>query len=364
MQKAPWILILLAVFVIAALTTTGCQEWYNPGQPPEGSSAVTPPRRPPTPQPQDEEEPADEGERTVADADGAEDDAEATADEDEAVDDEEPGEGDESVEGEDTDTGEGDTAAEDDPAAEASTEDDEADEPDAATSSTTATAQDEEVDEAVEEPASDVEPEEDEPRATQAAPTRDSGEITLTQVVNANIEQAAVDCRVVRSHIESAQLLLTEQEASRARVVIQGAIRSAAFVRAGLPSVQAEQCLERAVQETERGRNGAAIAATEAAVNVSANITLRGTVAEFRRRGTQAMEHIEDGDLERARDILGRMQDMIVPSESEYTASRISDHLMGALSALDRDALRVAAAELTEADEKAFSLTRILEGVE
>ena len=66
----------------------------------------------------------------------------------------------------------------------------------------------------------------------------------------------------------------------------------------------------------------------------------------------------------RARDIMRRMQDMIVASDSEYAASRISDHLMGALSALERDASRVAAAELTEADDKAFNLLRVLEGIE
>ena len=134
-------------------------------------------------------------------------------------------------------------------------------------------------------------------------------------------------------------------------------------MRAGLPSVQAEQCIERALQEAERGQVSAATDAIEAAVDTAAEITLRGTVAEFRRRGAQAIEQVRDGDPARARELLGRMQNMIVPSESEYTASRISDHLMGALSALDRDAVRPAVAELTDADEKAFSLTRILEGV-
>ncbi len=178
-----------------------------------------------------------------------------------------------------------------------------------------------------------------------------------------NVKQAAVDCRVVRSHIEAAQVLLANREDAEARVLIQQAIRSAAFVRAGLPSVQAEQCIERALQEAERGQVSAATDAIEAAVDTAAEITLRGTVAEFRRRGAQAIEQVRDGDPARARELLGRMQNMIVPSESEYTASRISDHLMGALSALDRDAVRPAVAELTDADEKAFSLTRILEGV-
>lgn len=195
-----------------------------------------------------------------------------------------------------------------------------------------------------------------------AEPSTNDG-VTLTQVVAMNVQQAAVDCRVVRSHIETAQTLLAQNEGTRARVAIQQAIRSAAFVRAGLPSVQAVQCLERAIQESERGRTSAATDAVEAAIDVSAEVTLRGTVAEFQRRGSQGIEKIRSGDLELARELLLRMQEMIVPSESEYTASRISDHLLGALSALDRDAVRPAVAELTDADEKALALVRILEGV-
>jgi len=184
----------------------------------------------------------------------------------------------------------------------------------------------------------------------------------LAEAVDVTLDEAAVDCRVVRAHVESAQQLINSGDTDQATQAVLAALRATAFVRAGLPAVQARQCLERAVEETKSGRDARAIDAIEAAANVSAEVTLRGTTAEFRRKGTQAGDLIRDGKSTEARDVLREMIRMISPAESEIVASRLSDNLVGALSALDRDAKTVALAELAEAQSKVLTLLRALEG--
>lgn len=184
----------------------------------------------------------------------------------------------------------------------------------------------------------------------------------LADAVGVTLDETSVDCRVVRAHIENAQQLVNSGDTDQGSQAVLAALRATAFVRAGLPAVQARQCLERAVEETKSGRDARAIEAIEAAANVSAEVTLRGTTAEFRRKGTQASDLVRDGKSTEARDLLREMIRMISPAETEIVASRLSDNLVGALSALDRDAKSVALAELAEAQSKVLTLLRTLEG--
>jgi hypothetical protein len=199
------------------------------------------------------------------------------------------------------------------------------------------------------------------PEPEPKAPLKKPEDISLADIADLMVQEAEVDCRVVEGHIKAAQRLLSEGESSKASQAILAALRASAFVRSGLPSVLARECLERAIAEIDRGRPAKAEAAVDAAAKVSSQVTLRGTGAEFRRLGTQAIDLVKRTKPDEARGILRDMIEMIASSDSDVTASRLSDNLVGALSAVDRDARSVAQAELTEADAKVGALLRTIQ---
>ncbi len=192
--------------------------------------------------------------------------------------------------------------------------------------------------------------------------TSDEPSVKLQTIVLALIEQSMVDARVTRAHIEEARRQITEGESTRARTSTFEAIRSAAFVRAGLPTVLARQCLDRAVIESEAGRTARAVDAIKAVKSIAHKLPLKCTSEGFTRWASQAIDALEDGDPALARDLVGQMMGVIGSSEAEDDLDRMGNALSSCLFAIDRDALKIAGAELDEANALVFDVIRITEG--
>lgn len=190
----------------------------------------------------------------------------------------------------------------------------------------------------------------------------DEPTVKLQTIVLALLEQGRVDARVTQGHIEEARRQVTEGESTRARTSTFEAIRSASFVRAGLPTVLARQCLDRAVIESEAGRTARAVDAIKAVKSIASKLPLKCTNEGFTRWASQATDALEDGDPELARDIIGQMMGVIGSSEAEDDLDRLGNALSSCLFAIDRDALTIAGAELDEANALVFDVIQIAEG--
>lgn len=169
-----------------------------------------------------------------------------------------------------------------------------------------------------------------------------------------------MDIRVCRVNITQAQQLVKNQEWSRAVNQAQGALRSAAFVNANLPSSRVKELTQRAAVHLYDGNKDGAKAAIAQIEGLLSFLTTPTPATDLRAQVRSTLEAIDKGNFEQAKTLLSGINEGVGASEAEDLMRSVMDYLQGATASIFRRAGAVPEAELDEALKALNSLEKLV----